>query len=235
MSLDRESASRAGQARSGQQPGTSHGEHQPSRPTPGVPSAAAQRRAAAPPWPACSWVTMWTSIVAASRAITVPADARRRARAPACRRLAPSTIWVALTPRAKSSSAAGTSSPTTWWKVPPRSSTRVRWAREVLRGRRRRARRCGRRGRRAARRLPSAGAIRAARRIRVSPSGPPVSATTIRSRASQCRSMSVLGRYCCELLVDPVGHPQQGQLAQRGEVAGPEVVATGRRRPCPAA
>ena len=30
-----------------------------------------------------------------------------------------------------------------------------------------------------------------------------------------------------ELLVDAVGHPQQGQLAQGGEVAGPEVVAQG--------
>jgi len=30
-----------------------------------------------------------------------------------------------------------------------------------------------------------------------------------------------------ELLVDPIGHPQQGQLAQRREVAGTEVVAEG--------
>ncbi len=34
---------------------------------------------------------------------------------------------VALTPRANSRSAVGTSSPMTWWNVPPRSSTRVRW------------------------------------------------------------------------------------------------------------
>ena len=37
-------------------------------------------------------------------------------------------------------------------------------------------------------------AIRAARRIRVSPSGPPVSATTTRSRASQVPSMSCSAR-----------------------------------------
>ena len=38
-------------------------------------------------------------------------------------------------------------------------------------------------------------AIRAARRIRVSPSGPPVSATTTRSRASQVAPMSCSARY----------------------------------------
>ena len=40
-------------------------------------------------------------------------------------------------------------------------------------------------------------AIRAARRISVSPSGPPVSATTTRSRVSQVSSMLVLVRYRC--------------------------------------
>ena len=68
-------------------------------------------------------------------------------------------------------------------------------------------------------------AIRAARRIRVSPSGPPVSATTTRSRASQVPVDVVVGAVAVELVVDLVGQPQQGQLAQRGEVADPEVVA----------
>ena len=31
-------------------------------------------------------------------------------------------------------------------------------------------------------------------------------------------------RYSCERLVDPVGDPEQRELAQRGEVAGAEVV-----------
>ena len=40
-------------------------------------------------------------------------------------------------------------------------------------------------------------AIRAARLISVSPSGPPVSATTTRSRASQVEVMSCSARYFC--------------------------------------
>ena len=67
--------------------------------------------------------------------------------------------------------------------------------------------------------------MRAARRIRVSPSGPPVSATTTRSRASQVPSMSCCCAVVLQRLVDLVGDPEQGQLAQRGEVADPEVVA----------
>ena len=35
-------------------------------------------------------------------------------------------------------------------------------------------------------------------------------------------------RYDCKRLVDPVGHPQQGELAQGRQIAGPEVV--GERR-----
>jgi hypothetical protein len=38
----------------------------------------------------------------------------------------------------------------------------------------------------------------------------------------------VLAAVLLEVLVDPVGHPQQRQFAQRGEVAGPEVVGQGR-------
>lgn len=76
------------------------------------------------------------------------------------------------------------SSPTTWWKVPPRSSTRVRWRASSL-------------GEAAvspslremytAMTWPPAPfpASRTARRIRVRPSGPPVRPTTIRSREPQ--------------------------------------------------
>jgi len=38
---------------------------------------------------------------------------------------------------------------------------------------------------------------------------------------------AVLGPVAVELVVDLVGQPQQGQLAQRGQVADPEVVAQG--------
>jgi hypothetical protein len=51
--------------------------------------------------------------------------------------------------------------------------------------------------------------------MRVRPSGPPVRPTTMRSRA-------------CQVFVDPVGDPQERQLAQGGEVAGAEVVREGR-------
>ena len=58
-----------------------------------------------------------------------------------------------------------------------------------------------------------------------SPDGAPVSATTMRSRVSQARlipwSLPVLEQF----VVDAVGHPQQGELAKRGEVADAEVVA----------
>ena len=49
----------------------------------------------------------------------------------------------------------------------------------------------------------------------------------MRSRACQVVRMPVLAAVLLEVLVDPVGDPQQGQLAQRGEVAGPEVVGQG--------
>ena len=70
-------------------------------------------------------------------------------------------------------------------------------------------------------------AIRAARRISVSPSGPPVRATTTRSRASQVPVDVVLLAVLLQRVVDPVGGPEQRQLAQRGEVADPEVVGEG--------
>ena len=62
------------------------------------------------------------------------------------------------------------------------------------------------------------------RRIRVSPSGPPVSATTTRSRASHLRVDALLGAILLQRAVDLVGEPEQSELAKRGEVAEPEVV-----------
>ena len=44
---------------------------------------------------------------------------------------------------------------------------------------------------------------------------------------------AVRGAVALQPLVDPLGHPEQRQLAQRGEVADPEVVATARRPPGP--
>ncbi|PSK62073.1 hypothetical protein B0E53_06019 [Micromonospora sp. MH33] len=109
------------------------------------------------------------------------------------RRLAPSTSWVALTPRAKSSSAAGMSVPSTWWYVPPRLSTNTRcrasWAGSAPASPSLRAT-CT-----ASRSAPLLrAAIRAALRTSVSPSGPPVSATTTRSRASQVAEMPCWAR-----------------------------------------
>ena len=76
-------------------------------------------------------------------------------------------------------------------------------------------------------------AMRAARRMSCSPPGAPVTATTTRSRVSHGVGDAVARRgSSCERVVDPVGDPQQRQLAQRAEVAGPEVVGRARRRPC---
>ena len=69
-------------------------------------------------------------------------------------------------------------------------------------------------------------AMRAPRRSSVSPSGPPVSATTTRSRVSHVPVDAVLLAVALQSLVDRVGEPEQGELAQRRQVAGAEVVAT---------
>ncbi len=72
------------------------------------------RRGRRHPRPASSWVTMWTSIDPDSFVVVTPIPGLSTwAKRP--RRLAPSTSWVAFSARAKSSSAAGTSSPMTWW------------------------------------------------------------------------------------------------------------------------
>ncbi len=131
-------------------------------------------------------------------------------------------IIVALAPVAKSTTAAETSSPTTEWKVPPSEATSC-WARPIRRS--------------SALRRPSVAitctasssapaarwASRAPRRIRVSLSAPPVTATTMRSLAGQGCVDLVRAPVVVERVVDPVGQPEQRQLAQRGEVADPEV------------
>ena len=67
-------------------------------------------------------------------------------------------------------------------------------------------------------------AMRAARRISASVPGAPVIATSTRSRVSHGSVMLLPLAVALEPFVDPVGEPQQRELAQRGEVAGPEVV-----------
>ena len=176
------------------------------------------------PRPASSWVTMCTSIVPESCTTRVPTPSTN-IRASRERREVPSTSWVALAPRAKSSSAVGTSSPpTTVWKLAPTSSASRRSFGMRRRPGRRPARRRAARARRADRPRPTRLAIRAARRSTVSLSGSPVSATTTRSRVSQTSVHVLLGAVALQRDVDLVGHPQQRQLAQRGEVARLEVV-----------
>ena len=111
----------------------------------------------------------------------IPSPARNDSQRPLL--LAPTTIWVAFSARAKSSSATATSSPTTWCQVPPIDSVRRRW-RPTSPGSTR-ARPSLRTTCTARRSEPVVRAvIRTARRSSVSPSGPPGSATTMRSRAS---------------------------------------------------
>ena len=73
--------------------------------------------------------------------------------------------------------------------------------------------------------------MRAARRITSSPPGAPVIATTTRSRVSHGPAMPCASRYVLERLVDPVGDPQQRELAQRAEVARRGSSWRARRRP----
>ncbi len=61
-----------------------------------------------------AWVIMWTSMDPESMVVVTPTP-RENSCAILPRREAPSTSCVAFTPRAKSSRAFGTSSPTTWW------------------------------------------------------------------------------------------------------------------------
>ena len=73
-------------------------------------------------------------------------------------------------------------------------------------------------------------AMRAARRMSTSPPGAPVSATTTRSRVSHAAVDAVVLEVLLQRLVDLVGDPQERELAQRREVADPEVVGERRRR-----
>ena len=106
------------------------------------------------------------------------------------------TSWVASTPRANSSKAVGTWSPTTVWKEAPTFSARRRSPATAPTGA-------------PARPSPRStctanssadsvrSAMRAARRSTVSLSGPPVSATTTRSRVSQMSVICWSVRYRC--------------------------------------
>ena len=71
-------------------------------------------------------------------------------------------------------------------------------------------------------------AMREARRTNVSDSGPPVTATTTRSRASQVAVIFLFGTVFRQRRIDLIGKPQQRDFAQRGQVAGAKVV--GQRR-----
>ncbi len=146
------------------------------------------------------------------------------------RRLTPMTSWVALTPRANSTSAVGICSATIWWKLPPSDSTSARWS-------------------------DSAAAVGSA-----SPSGLATwtanscaAAGALRDPRSTSQERvalgaagqgdddafarlpggldAVLGSVGAERGVDLVGEPEQGELAQCGEVAEPEVVAQRRVDP----
>ena len=133
------------------------------------------------------------------------------------------TTCEALTPRATSRMASAGSAPVTVCHEPPSSSVRRRSAASPGSG--------GplspsARATCTASSSPPAPreAIRAPRRSSVSPSGPPDSATTTRSRVGQRRVDAVVGAVPAQPLVDPVGEPQQRQLAQGRQVADPEVV-----------
>ena len=70
------------------------------------------------PCPPSGWETMWTSMSPESRTTRVPTPPPSRFPSSAeifLRREMPTTIWVALTLRAKSSRAPAGSSPVTMW------------------------------------------------------------------------------------------------------------------------
>ncbi len=150
------------------------------------------RRPPTKPRLASSWVTMWTSILPDCCTIAAPMPSSK-IRAHRDRREVPITSWVAFISRAKSSSAVGTSSPTTVCTVAPRlvASSRTLPI-------------CGAdtpdrpSPRTTCTTISSAldfDAIRDARRTSVSDSGPPVTATTTRSRASQVSVILLSARY----------------------------------------
>ena len=143
------------------------------------------------------------------------------------RRDAPTTTWVPFTDRANSRTAVATSSPTTVWKVPPRSSVSCR-SRATSSGRAPMVpsprTTCTATSARPALR-PEIRDPRRQQRLALGPAGQrDDDAGPRRPRVVD----AVLGAVALQPLLDPVGEPQQGELAQRGEVADPEVVAEGR-------
>ena len=160
------------------------------------------------------WLITWTSIPTPDSRITRPITDPRVIRCQLERRLAPITICVTFSERAASSERLGDvgaddlvvraaelldeeragarAAPPTVRRARPAGSTWTATSSPFVR--------C---------------AIRAARRTSRSPSGEPVSATRIRSRVSHGSSMPWRARYSGERLVDPVGEPEQGELAQR--------------------
>ncbi len=132
-------------------------------------------------------MTRWTSIGPDNRAISVAVEPVK-----SCLRLVwletPTTTIDALTPRANSMTASGTSSPTTVWNDPVSSSTSSREACSWLASAP--VSPSERTTWTATSSLPAEReAMRAARRITASLSEPPVMATTTRSRAGQGWSM----------------------------------------------
>ncbi len=141
---------------------------------------------------AASWLTMWTSILPEFLMVAAPMPSLKML-AHRDRRELPSTNWVAFVSRAKSSSAHDTSSPTTVCTVAPMLPASSRTL-PISRGN--------------SPDNPSPrttcttiscaldfDAMREARRTNVSDSGPPVTATTTRSRASQVSVIFLSARY----------------------------------------
>ena len=157
----------------------------------------------------------------ASEAIRSPVVPVKSRRSRPCRET-PTTIMVALAPAAKSTTAADTSSPTTEWNVPPREATSC----------------CARAIRRSSGlRRPSVAITWTASSSE--PGGPlrepgaPADQGLALGPAGDRDDDPLLGRpgvldlvgaaVVAERVVDPVGQPEQGELAQRGQVADPEV------------
>ena len=142
---------------------------------------------------ASSWVTMCTSILPDCCTTAAPMPSSKM-RAHRDRRDVPSTSWVAFISRAKSSSAVGTSSPTTVCRVAPRLAASSRTLAH-LRGRDTRpGRRRARRARPSARRWTSTRSEMPGAPGSPTPA-PPVTATTTRSRASQVSVILLSARY----------------------------------------
>ena len=143
------------------------------------------------------------------------------------RREVPRTSWVASTPRANSSRAVGTWSPTTVWNEAPTSSASRRSPASAPTGAPARpSPRSTCTANSSAE--PDRSAMRAARRRTVSLSGPPVSRDDDPLAGLPDVGDLLVGAVALQGDLDLVGQPQQGHLPQGGEVARLEVV--GHRR-----